>query len=240
MWNRHLKHTCIAIATYATSYPFATSRWNTWNTWNIRLKQLKHLKHILATYVCSHCNIQMKHLKTTSKTHLKTNTWRRRQPWPTWWWTAVANKQRSGAMEIEDGGRQAAGRGEERRARSSRRGPRRVGSKNSEASGEWRWGDRKASGGVRTRCSTPLHCDRGGRGAATRSWWSKPRRCRRGELVREWMRKQRRFEKKVRAVIFNFYFRTDDSVACWAVRASRTTDARLDEMDALPTALSKF
>ena len=54
----------------------------------------------------------MKHLKTTSET---LETWCRWQPWPTWWGTAVAGKRRSGAVEREDGGRQAAGYGEERR-----------------------------------------------------------------------------------------------------------------------------
>jgi hypothetical protein len=38
-------------------------------------------------------------------------------------------------------------------------------------------------------------------GTAVRSRWSKPQRCGRGELVREWIGKQRRFEK-VRATIF--------------------------------------
>ena len=37
-----------------------------------------------------------------------------------------------------------------------------------------------------------------------------------------------------------FYFRADGSVACWAVRASRPTNARLDETEALPTALSNL
>jgi hypothetical protein len=55
----------------------------------------------------------MKHLKTTSET---LETWRRQQPWPIWWGTAIANKRHSGAMEREDGGRQAARRGEERGA----------------------------------------------------------------------------------------------------------------------------
>jgi len=61
----------------------------------------------------------MKQLETTFETHLKTNTWRRRQPWPTWWGTVVASKRRSGAVEREDGGRQAVGRGEEHRVRQS-------------------------------------------------------------------------------------------------------------------------
>jgi len=50
--------------------------------------------------------------------------------------------------------------------------------------------------------------------------------------------KQRQFEKKVRAVIFYFYFRADGSVACWAVLASRPTNARPDETDFLATTLS--
>jgi hypothetical protein len=46
--NLHLKRTCIAIATCATSRStFATSRWN---TCNIQMKNLKHLKHTLATW----------------------------------------------------------------------------------------------------------------------------------------------------------------------------------------------
>jgi hypothetical protein len=44
--------------------------------------------------------------------------------------------------------------------------------------------------------------------------------------------------KRVRATIFYFYFPVDDSVAYWAVRASRPTNMRPDEMDALPTTLS--
>jgi hypothetical protein len=40
-----------------------------------------------------------------------------------------------------------------------------------------------------------------------------------GEWVREWMRVQQQFERKVRAAIFYFYFRVDGSVAYWAVRA---------------------
>jgi hypothetical protein len=44
--------------------------------------------------------------------------------------------------------------------------------------------------------------------------------------------------KKVIAVIFYFYFRTDGNVACWAVRTSRPTNVRPDEMDTLPIALS--
>ena len=57
----------------------------------------------------------MKHLKTTSETPGPLETWRRWHPWPTWWGTAVASKRRLGAVEREDGGRQAAGYGEERR-----------------------------------------------------------------------------------------------------------------------------
>jgi hypothetical protein len=37
---------------------------------------------------------------------------------------------------------------------------------------------------------------------------------------------------------FLFYFRVDGSVACWPVRTSRSTNTRLDKMDALLTALS--
>jgi hypothetical protein len=50
----------------------------------------------------------MKHLETTSKTHMKQNM----VPPAAMaylWGTAVANKQRSSAMEREDGGRKAAG-----------------------------------------------------------------------------------------------------------------------------------
>jgi hypothetical protein len=32
------------------------------------LKQVKHLEHVLATYVYSHCNIEIKHLQHTSET----------------------------------------------------------------------------------------------------------------------------------------------------------------------------
>jgi hypothetical protein len=38
----------------------------------------------------------MKHLNTTFETPETLETWRRRQPWPTVWGTAVANKQRLG------------------------------------------------------------------------------------------------------------------------------------------------
>jgi hypothetical protein len=86
----------------------------------------------------------------------------------------------------------------------------------------------------------PLHCGRDGVGAATRSRWSKPRRCGHGELDQEWMGKQQRFEKKVRVVIFYFYFRADSSVACWNVRTSKSTNARPDETNALNTTLSFF
>jgi hypothetical protein len=55
----------------------------------------------------------MKHLKTTFET---LETWRRRQPRPTLWRTAVASKRRLGAVEREDGSRQEAGRSEERHA----------------------------------------------------------------------------------------------------------------------------
>jgi hypothetical protein len=58
----------------------------------------------------------MKHLNTTFKTPETLETWRRRQPWPTVWGTAVANKQRLGAVEREDSGRQVARHSEERRA----------------------------------------------------------------------------------------------------------------------------
>jgi hypothetical protein len=94
----------------------------------------------------------MKHLKTTSET---LEIWRRRQPRPTLWRTAVASKRRLGAVEREDGSRQEAGRSEERHAGSSCRGPRRVGLENSAASGVWRWGDRQAAvlgRGVARRC----------------------------------------------------------------------------------------
>jgi hypothetical protein len=37
---------------------------------------------------------------------------------------------------------------------------------------------------------------------------------------------------------FLFYFCVDGSIACWAVRASRPTNACPDETDTLPTALS--
>jgi len=47
-------------------------------------------------------------------------------------------------------------------ASGSRCGPCCVSSKNSPASGEWQWGDRKASGGTRAQCSMPLRCGRGG------------------------------------------------------------------------------
>jgi hypothetical protein len=47
IWNIHLKHTCIAITTCATSRStFATS---IYNTCNISRKHLKHLKHTIAT-----------------------------------------------------------------------------------------------------------------------------------------------------------------------------------------------
>jgi hypothetical protein len=49
---------------------------------------------------------------------------------------------------------------------------------------------------------------------------------------------QQRFEKKVRAAIFYFYFRADGSVAYWAVRALRPSNTHPDETDAMPTALS--
>jgi hypothetical protein len=75
-------------------------------------------------------------------------------------------------------------------------------------------------------------------GVAARSWWSKPRRYGRGELIREWVGKQRPFEKKVRAMIFYFYFYVDGSVACWAFQTSRPTNARKDKMDALLMALT--
>jgi hypothetical protein len=67
--------------------------------------------------------------------------------------------------------------------------------------------------------------------AALRPWQGG---CR--ELVREWMGKQRRFEKKVRAMIF-YFFCADGSVACWVVRTSRPTSACQDETDAIPTTL---
>jgi hypothetical protein len=40
------------------------------------------------------------------------------------------------------------------------------------------------------------------------------------------------------AIFFNFYFRVNGSVACWAVfgRALKPTNARPDETDALPIA----
>jgi hypothetical protein len=78
----------------------------------------------------------------------------------------------------------------------------------------------------------------GGAGAATRLQWSTPRRRGCGEWVGEWMQAQRWFERKARAVIF-FYFCADGNVTFWAVRrASRPTNARPNEMDALPTAFS--
>jgi hypothetical protein len=61
VWNRwnirniHLKYTCIAIATYATSWStFATS---TWGTCNVPLKHQKHLKDTLATCNVFRCGI---------------------------------------------------------------------------------------------------------------------------------------------------------------------------------------
>jgi hypothetical protein len=55
------------------------------------------------------------------------------------------------------------------------------------------------------------------------------------------MGKQRRFEKKVRAAIFYFYFHARMVVfACGVVRASRPTIARPKETDTLPKALSLF
>jgi hypothetical protein len=51
IWNIHLKHTCIAITTCATSpSSFVIS---IYNTCNIPSKQLKHLKHTIATYTFS-------------------------------------------------------------------------------------------------------------------------------------------------------------------------------------------
>jgi hypothetical protein len=89
--------------------------------------QIKHLKHTfettktLETYPCNmHMwplqhrqyedetleNILLKYLKTLeTRCHLR--------PRHTWWETAVASKQCSGAMEREDGSKQAAGRGED-------------------------------------------------------------------------------------------------------------------------------
>ena len=78
----------------------------------------------------------------------------------------------------------------------------------------------------------------GKQAAVARSRWSKLRRCGHGDLVREWMGKQRQFEKKVRAAIFYFYFHADGSVACWAILASRPTNVCLDKTDFLATALS--
>ena len=109
----------------------------------------------------------MKQLETTFETHLKTNTWRRRQPWPTWWGTAVASKWRSGAVEREDGGRQAAGRGEERRTGAvvvdhavlARRTRRQV------VSGSGETGKQAAALGHSAACRCV---------AAARSQWSKP------------------------------------------------------------------
>jgi hypothetical protein len=50
--------------------------------------------------------------------------------------------------------------------------------------------------------------------AAARARWSKPRQYGREALIREWVGKQRPFEKKVREMIFYFYFYVDGSVAC--------------------------
>ena len=139
-------------------------------------------------------------------------------------------------MEREDGGRQAARCGEERHAgavavdhaASAQRTRRRV----------------VSGGGEIGRQATAL-----GRGAArrciaaaaVRAAWQRGRGGTdrgHGEFVREWMGKPLRFEKKVRAAIFYFYFRADGSVVCWVVRASRPTNMRSDETDALPTTLS--
>jgi hypothetical protein len=52
IWNIHLKHTCIAIATWATSR--STSATSIWNTYNIHLKHPKHFKRYA-------CNMRFQH-----------------------------------------------------------------------------------------------------------------------------------------------------------------------------------
>jgi hypothetical protein len=137
-------------------------------------------------------------------------------------------------VEREDGSRQAAGYGEERRVEavtvdhvaSARR-------TRCHASGEWRWGYRKADGGAQARCSTH---------AALR-----PRRCGccnavavEHAMVMRAQRMGSRMDTGTMAIQEEdengfFYFCADSSVACWAVRAGVEAHPCASRLNGRPT-----